>query len=170
MIERKYLAHFLDSSFGSGTPAYARLGKDLEEFNEELNPDVETKHNILGETSVVHSGYEPQAEVDPFYYEYDDALSEKIAEIANERITGDGCKTTMVDVLLKKDSSGSIETVWAYREDVKIIPSSFGGDTSGIQIPFTIYKEGNRVKGTWDNAKKTFTASPATQSLAAVVD
>ena len=79
MIERKYLAHFLDSSFGSGAPAYARLGKDLEEFNEELNPDVETKHNILGETSVVHSGYEPQAEVDPFYYEYDDALSEKIA-------------------------------------------------------------------------------------------
>lgn len=47
-IERKYLAHFLDAKFGvktqgeeTYTPNYTRLGKDLEEYNEELNPDVE---------------------------------------------------------------------------------------------------------------------------------
>ena len=161
MIERKYLAHYLDGAFNSETPAYTRLGKDLEEYSEELNPDVEVSKNILGEQSVKHSGYEISSDVDPFYYEnYDDALSNKIMEIANTRATGDKCKTTMVDVLLKPaDAEGGAPTVvWAYREDVYVIPNSVGGDTSGVQIPFTIYKAGNRVKGTWDMSTKKFTA------------
>lgn len=161
MIERKYLAHYLDSSFGGETAAYVRIGKDLEEYNEELNPDVELKKNILGEQSVHHSGYEAQADVDPFYYEdYDDALSNKILELANTRATGGKCKTTMVDVLLKPGATedAAPTCVWAYKEDVYIIPNSVGGDTSGIQTPFTVYKAGNRVKGTWNVTTKAFTA------------
>lgn len=162
MIERKYLAHYIDASFGSGTVSNVRLGKDLEEYNEELNPDVEVTKNIIGEQSVKHSGYEVQADVDPFYFEdYDDALSGKIMELANTRATGDKCKTTMVDVLLKPGATedAAPTVVWAYREDVYVIPNSVGGDTSGIQTPFTIYKAGNRVKGTWNVESKTFTVS-----------
>ena len=160
MIERKYLAHYLDSSFGAVSTTYVRLGKNLEEYNEELNPDVEVTKNILGEQSVQHSGYEVQSDVDPFYYEdYDDALSNKIMELANTRATGDKCKTTMVDVLLKPSTNedDAPTAVWAYREDVYVIPTSVGGDTSGIQTPFTVYKAGNRVKGTWNVTAKTFT-------------
>ena len=47
---------------------------------------------------------------------------------------------------------------WAYREKVWVIPSSVGGDTGGVQIPFTVYNAGERVKGTWDTKTKTFTA------------
>lgn len=164
MIERKYLAHYLDASFGGTTANYVRLGKHLEEYNEELNPDVEVTKNILGEQSVQHSGYEVQADVDPYYYEdYDDALSNKIMDLANTRATGDKCKTTMVDVLLKPDADdpeGTAPTaVWAYREDVYVIPNSVGGDTSGIQTPFTVYKAGNRVKGSWNVTTKTFTVA-----------
>lgn len=160
MIERKYLAHYLDSSFGAVSATYVRLGKNLEEYNEELNPDVEVSKNILGEQSVKHSGYEVQADVDPYYFEsYEDTLSTKLMELANERATGDKCKTTMVDVLLKpgETEDAAPTSVWAYREDVYVIPNSVGGDTSGIQIPFTVYKAGNRIKGTWDITKKTFT-------------
>ncbi len=167
MIERKYLAHYLDANFGKTTTAYVRLGKDLEEYNEELNPDVEVKKNIIGEQTVHHSGYEVQADVDPFYYEdYDDTLSNKIMEIANTRATGDKCKTTMVDVLFKPgvDEGAAPTVVWAYREDVYVIPNSIGGDTSGVQTPFTVYKAGNRVKGTWDVSEKTFTESVSPQS------
>lgn len=153
MIERKYLAHYLDASFGTGTAKYVRLGKDLEELNEELNPDVETTKNILGEQSVKHNGYEVQSEVEPYYAEKDDPLYEQLEKIVNERRTGDACKTTKVDVMLNE--SGTVE--WAYREDVVVVPNSFGGDTSGVQIPFTIYNNGNRVKGTWDVSAKTFT-------------
>ena len=162
MIERKFLAHYVDAAFSSSTPTYVRLGKNLEEYNEELNPDVEVTKNILGEQSVQHSGYEAQADVDPFYFEdYDDALSTKIMELANTRATGDKCKTTMVDVLLKPGLSDDAAptAVWAYREDVYLIPNSVGGNTSGVQTPFTLYKAGNRVKGTWDVSKKTFTPS-----------
>ena len=151
--ERKYLAHYIDASFGGQTTNYVRLGEDLEEYNEELNPDIELKKNILGEQRVNHKGYEVQSEVDPYYACIGDPLFEKLSEIANERKTGDDCKTTKVDVLL--NASGTVE--WAYREDVYVVPNSIGGDTSGVQIPFSIYNAGNRVSGTWNTSQKTLT-------------
>ena len=159
MIERKYLAHYIDSAFNKEAAAYVRLGKDLEEYAIELNPDVETKKNILGENSVVINGYEVSSSVDPYYYDYDENLSEKIMDIAMNRTTGDGCKTTTVDVLLKPGatSDDAPTVVWAYREDSYIVPESVGGDTSGVQLPFTIHRAGNRVKGTFDLETKKFT-------------
>lgn len=157
-IERKYLAHYIDASFGAENATYTRLGKDLEEYNEELNPDVEVQKNILGEQNVLHNGYEVQSEVDPFYAYSDDPLFERLAKIANERLTGDDCVTTKVDVLLNADGS----QVWAYREKVWVVPNSIGGDTSGVQIPFTVYSAGERVAGTFDVKTKTFTPSTET--------
>ena len=159
MIERKYLAHYIDAAFSSAAPEYIRLGKDLEEYSIELNPDVETKKNILGENSVAVNGYEVSSSIDPYYYEYDEALSEKIMDIAMNRTTGNGCKTTTVDVLLKPGASADAAptVVWAYREDCIIVPQSVGGDTSGVQIPFELHRAGNRVKGTFDLSTKKFT-------------
>lgn len=156
-IERKYLAHFIDASFGDAETDYIRLGKDLEEYVEELNPDVEVNKNILGEQNVQHNGYEVQSEIDPFYAYTGDPLFEALAEIANERKTGDDCVTTKVDVLL--DATGNI--LWAYREDIWVVPNSVGGDTSGVQIPFSVYNAGNRVKGTFDMKTKKFTETVA---------
>lgn len=155
-IERNYLAHFIDASFGGNTTEYVRLGKDLEEYNEELNPDVEVNKNILGEQNVQHNGYEVQSDVDPFYAYEGDALFEQLCLIANERKTGDDCLTTKVDVLLNAD--GTVE--WAYREDCYVVPNTVGGDTSGVQVPFTVYNSGNRVKGTFDMSTKAFTPIP----------
>lgn len=154
-VERKFLAHYIDASFSSDglTASYVRLGADLEEYNEELNPDIEVKKNILGEQRVNHNGYEVQSEVEPYYADYDDPLFEQLSKIANERLTGDDCATTKVDVLL--DASGSV--LWAYREKVHVVPNSVGGDTSGVQIPFSVYNAGERVKGTWTVATKSFT-------------
>ena len=152
-MERKYLAHFIDASFNATTPNYVRIGKDLEEYNEELNPDVEVQKNILGEQNIIHNGYEVQGEVDPFYAYEGDPLFTKLADVANKRLTGDGCLTTKVDVLV--NATGEVQ--WAYREDVYLIANSVGGDTSGVQIPFTTYNAGNRVAGTFDMSTKKFT-------------
>ena len=65
-IERKYMAHFINAS-KTGEAAYERLGQDLEEFSPEMSAQVETKKNILGESSVLISGYEKTAAVEPFY-------------------------------------------------------------------------------------------------------
>jgi hypothetical protein len=161
--ERKYLAHYVDAAFDMSyaEAQYVRLGKDLEDYSLELSPDVETKKNILGENSVVVNGYEGSSSVDPYYYEYEDALSEKIMSIAMNRTTGDGCRTSVVDVLLKpgQNEDAAPTVVWAYREDCVIVPESVGGDTSGVQIPFTVHRSGNRVKGTFDLETKKFTAN-----------
>jgi hypothetical protein len=159
--ERKYLAHYLDGNFDLSyqDTDYIRIGKDLEEFSVELSPNIETKANILGENSVLHTGYETSATADPVYYEYDDILTEKIMEIAMLRKSGDACKTSYVEVLLKpgESSSDPPTVIRAVREDVLLIPSSYGGDTAGIQIPFTVNFNGNRTEGTWDINSRTFT-------------
>lgn len=157
--ERKYLAHYLDAAFDRTyqKTEYVRLGKDLEKFSVELNPDLETVKNILGENSVVHNGYDPTSDADPFYYEYDEALSKKIMEIALGRLTGDACRTSYVEVILKPGAEGvAPEVVSAWREDVLVVPNSYGGDTSGVQVPFTVNYSGNRVKGNFNITTKTF--------------
>lgn len=158
-VERKRLAHYIDASFDAtgNNPTYVRLGKDLEEYNLELNPDVEVKKNILGETTINFSGYEPQSEVGTYRIDEDDPLYKQLEEIANGRLHGEECKTTTVDVLV--DTKGKV--LWAYREKAVVAPTSMGGDTSGVQIPFTIHNAGERVKGNWDVTAKSFTELPS---------
>ena len=160
--ERKYLAHYLDAAFDTTYAAtdYVRIGKDLEEFSVELNPVVDTVQNILGENSVQHTGYEASAEASPVYYEYDDGLTEKVMEFAMLRKAGDSCKTSYVEVLLKPGEDGGQPTVIrAVREDVLLIPTSYGGDTTGVQIPFSVNFTGNRTEGSFDLQTKKFTAN-----------
>ena len=164
-FERKYLAHYIDVSFGDGKANYVRLGKELEEYYEELNPDVEVTKNILGEQNVNHNGYEVQSDVDPFYAREDDPLFTHLSKIANERLTGDDCKTTKLDVLV--DKTGAV--VWAYREECYLVPTQFGGDTSGVQIPFTVYNCGNRTAGTFNTQTKEFTPTTAVSGENTVV-
>lgn len=139
-IERKYLAHFLDASMGGTTLNYTRIGKDLEEYNEELNPQVELKKNILGEQSTHHQGYEVQSNVEPYYADPDDPLYAPLENIVLNRSQGKDCMTTKIDALLNAD--GTVK--WAWKEDVMLVPTAHGGNTSGYQIPFTIYNCGNR--------------------------
>lgn len=161
MIERKYLFHFVDAGFNKltsedGTPAaandqnYVRLGKYLEQYQEELNPQTNVFSNILGEQIVLHTGYQVSSQAEPYYAEEGDPLWDKLQEIANERITGDGCETTRIDGLM--DSEGTV--LWAYMESCKLIPNSLGGDTSGVQIPFQVLNNGNRHRVTFDLATK----------------
>lgn len=168
-MQRKFLAHFIDAASLAITgwaaqTNYVRLGSDLEEYSEELNPDVETKKNILGENSVSINGYEVSSEVDPYYVcnnadGSQEALAEALLTIANDRMTGTYCKTTKVDVMFREKTDGTLETIWAYQEQVYVTPKSVGGDTSGVQIPFTITNAGTRRKGTFDFSKRKFTAT-----------
>lgn len=157
-LARKALAHYIDSTFSSsGSPDWFLIGKDIEEMAVELNPDTESKENILGETTVTDNGYEVTMSADPYYANPDDAIYDKIKDIAMNRLKGDSCKTTILEVIVK-DTTGPHE---AWIEDVVIKPQSYGGDTSGIQIPFDVLFDGNRKKGTvtMEGTTPTFTPS-----------
>lgn len=158
-LERKALAHYLDSTFGSeaASPSWFLIGSDIEEMSVELNPDIETVKNILGENSTKDNGYEPQVTADPYYANPEDAIYEPIKSIALERKVHDACKTRILEVLIEDTEAEAHE---AYMEDVIVKPTSYGGGTDGVNIPFEIYFKGNRKKGTVTMSKgvPTFTA------------
>ena len=152
-IERKYMAHFVDTGnlcvTTATTASWYRLGDDFEEFNVELNPDTEVVKNIKGQTRFDHNGYEP-----------------KLQEIIDNRYQGDQCKTDTLEVHLWEEVSGSTGTFIAYLQPAYIVPTSYGGDTSGYQIPFDVNYVGARVKGKFTPADSTneggtFVADPS---------
>ena len=67
MLERKYLAHFIDAAFDltGAASEYVRLGDHLEDLSVNMNPTVETTRNILGETAATLNGYDVSASVTP---------------------------------------------------------------------------------------------------------
>jgi len=151
-IQRKYLAHYLEVTDGT----WVRLGKDLEEFSPELSAQIEKTKNILGETSVNLVGYEKTAAVEPYYAENGDPLFEKLQEILDSGLTQDDCRVSVVEVKLW---DGKTEAGYpAVKEECVLEITSYGGDTQGYRIPFTLHYTGVREIGSFDVVTRTFTA------------
>ena len=153
-IERKYLAHFINTAVDEQA-VYERLGKDLEEFSPELSAQVDTKKNILGQSSVVISGYEKTGSIEPFYAEEGSGLFQRLQDIIDGDLVLDALKTDVVEVKLWEQAENGAYP--AVKETAYIEVNSYGGDTTGYQIPFTLHYTGEKVKGTFDVAAKTFT-------------
>ncbi len=154
-IERKYLAHYINCAAPGSEALYERLGKDLEEYSPELSAQVDTKKNILGQTSVLISGYEKTGAVEPYYAESGSALFERLQGIIDGQLVLDDLKADVVEVKLWEQSEGGKYP--ASREEVIIEVTSYGGDTTGYQIPFKVHYTGNKTAGTFDVSSKTFT-------------
>ena len=154
-IERKYLAHYINAAKGAEAASYERLGKDLEEFSPELAAQVDTKKNILGETSVLISSYEKTGAVEPYYAESGSTLFTRLQDIIDNNRVLDEVKADVVEVKLwEENEDGNYPAI---REEVYIEVTSYGGDTTGYQIPFTLHFTGNKVKGSFNVNTKTFT-------------
>lgn len=156
-LKRSYLMHFIDASFGSKEPSWFLIGRDVEDMSVELNPDTDTIKNILDETVTDDKGYEPSAAVDTYYANTDDSIYAKIKNIALNRLTGDECKTKILEVLVDK-TAGPYD---AWIEDCIVKPQSYGGPQGGVNIPYNISFDGNRKQGTATIVDKvpTFTAT-----------
>ena len=153
-IDRKYMGHLVDAGLlCHGTKSeWERLGEDLEEYNVELNANTEIKTNILGQTSFHHNGYEETSEVSPYYANTGSKLFAKLQEIIDYRHKDDNCKTNALELHLWEGNE--TEGYVAWQQGCYIVPTSYGGDTSGYQTPFTVNYVGERTKGIFKN--KTF--------------
>lgn len=145
-LERKALVHFLDSTFNNvlSSADWFKVGIDMEELNVSLNPDVESKKNIWGESRVTDNGYEPSIDADPYYANPDEKIYPKIRDIAMERVVGDKCKTLILEVIVEDTEATNC---LAFVEEVIVKPQSYGGGVSGINIPYKIDFNGDRKKG-----------------------
>lgn len=160
-IERKLLAHFINATPTENSASYYRLGKDLEEYSVELSAESETKKNILGEVSTVISSYEATGSVEPYYADKTDEIYVFLQDIIDNRKVLDDVKTDTVEVHLwesvTSENSENPTVFEAYKETAVIEITSYGGDTTGYQIPFTVHYQGDRVRGKFDISTKTFT-------------
>lgn len=154
-IERKYLAHYINTATGDSAAVYERLGKDLEEYSPEMSAEVETKKNILGETSITISSYEKTGSVEPYYADKDSGLFTRLQAIIDDGLVLDALKTDVVEVKLWE--AGTDGAYPATKEEAYIEITSYGGDTTGYQIPFTLHYTGVRIKGTFNPTTKAFT-------------
>ncbi len=133
-LERNKLMYF--ASFDGTT--WEAVGKDNDDLSKELNPDTETSKNVLGETTFVHNGYEPEVSVDPYYADSTSALYEDLSAIAMEEKYDDASiKGYFTEVIFSTVTNGVMSGDGKKRE-AYIVPQSIGGDTSGLGIPYTI--------------------------------
>lgn len=159
-LKRSCLLHFIDASFGGETPKWYLIGRDIEDMSVELNPDTETVKNILDETVTNDNGYEPSMSAETYYANTNDDIYPKLKDIAMNRLTGEACKTKVLEVLVdKKDAPYD-----AWIEDCIVKPQSYGGAQGGVNIPFNVNFNGNRKRGTAtiDDKVPTFTEKATT--------
>lgn len=156
-IKRKLMAHLVNAALPAKEPVWCLLGKDLEEYIVEMNANVETKNNILGETSVTLDSYQPQASVEPYYAEVGDPMFDRLQRIVDDRQTMGDLWTETLEVHLWEEGTSGVYD--AYKEDAVIEISNYGGDTTGYQISYNLHSTGNRIKGTYDTKTKKFTAT-----------
>lgn len=159
-LKRSALLHYINTQFAVALTgaAWSVIGKDVEDLSVELNPDTEPIKNILDETSVNDNGYEPSFDVDTYYADPSDGdIYTKLKDIAMNRLTGDDCRTLVLEVLIDK-TEGPYD---AWVEECIVKPTSYGGAQGGVRIPYSVTFCGNRTKGTVTIANKvpTFTAA-----------
>lgn len=164
-IDRKYMGHFLDAAFASSPASLAsaswyRLGKDLSEFNVELNPQIDQGQNILGNNYFRYTGNEVSGDATPYYAEVGDALFTKLQTIIDTQSIGDTLKTMAADVHLWEQGS-TTGKYKAFVQECYVVPTSYGGDTSGYQIPFTVHYTGEKLLADFTPASGSTPASIA---------
>lgn len=149
-LKREALAHFLDTAWNktvadSSKAVFEILGDDIEDMSVEMNADTSQMKNILGQTKTTDNGFTPSMSADPWYANTESKLYPHMRDIVMEHITGDERKTLMLEVIIE-DTEATEHT--AYLREVKVTPTSYGGGTEGVNIPFTVDFDGAWAKGT----------------------
>lgn len=143
------------------------IGKDTDSLAYELNPDVSTDKNVLGETIVNHSGFAPELSVDTYYARTEDSIYENILDISmNRKFDEESTAAYLLEAVLDEEvrnADTKMLTGKAWMENVVVVPQSTGGELSGFGLPFNVNPNGGRVEGTVSVTKRvpTFTAGGA---------
>lgn len=127
------------------------LGKDMDDYSVDLNPDTETIKNVLGESSFAHKGFTPSSSIE-YQARSEDAIYPELEKIVNTLSSDDAVITaTVIRATLDeevKESDVKKLTGKGYKVNVSVVPTSEGGSTEGYAIAFEYHENGSRVQGT----------------------
>lgn len=138
------------------------VGKGIDDMSVEMNGSFEQTKDITGGTAVSDTGYQPQVSVEPYYANPDDEIYPFLKDLMMNRKSGDDAKAKYLEVIVE-DTEASTHDAW--QEDCRIEIVSYGGDTSGLQIAYNVWPDGNRQQGTVADVKNP-TFVPTSRSLA----
>lgn len=156
MAKLKREAHRLYIRFSS-TEDWFLIGRSIDDLSVEMNGSFEQTRDVTGETTTQDDGYQPQVSVEPYYSNPEDSIYEHLKDLALNRKSGDDAKAEYLEVIIEDDEAVKHD---AWTEDCKVEIASYGGNTSGFQIAFNIWTDGNRKKGSvaYEGKVPTFTA------------
>ena len=139
----KFTVTYIPASSG-----WEALGKDNEDVSKELNPDVESQKNVLGETTVKHSGYEPEIDIDPYYMDPGRIMYSHLLECALEEKYSENDLLGYFAEAFFTSVNESAQTMsgYCYVSRAWFVPQSVGGDTAGYAIPFKVIPTGAKTK------------------------
>lgn len=148
-------------SKGETENPWEAIGKDNDELTKELNPDTESGKNVLGEKTFVHSGNEPEVDVDPYYMDPTRPMYQHMLDVALEEKFGEDDLLGEVAEAFFEEVNAETKTMsgYCYVYDAWFVPQSVGGDTKGFSISYNINPVGGKVRKSISYAMATNTAT-----------
>jgi len=139
------------------------FGKDIEDLSRELNNEVNSFTNILGETEVDITKGAQVTSVDPIKYRSESEISKILYDIyKNDSELSDVefefCEVNTTQEIMGTNNTGT-GTYEAFIQKGAVDLKSWGGDTTGLNSPIDINWLGEKTYGAFDPSTKTFTAS-----------
>ena len=157
-IKRREFAMFVDISLDDEGTNWEIVGRKIEDLSLEMNPNVETLTDITGLTQTTLDKYEKQTSVSPYYARRDSKMSEWLYNVVRNEKTLSDVEKTFLCVNIFAGADGSYDA-WTQKAIAAV--QSYGGDTKGVQIPYTLYWIGEKTFGTVSIADGVPTFSPA---------
>lgn len=141
----------------STTKEWEIIGKDIEELSRELNNEVNSITNILGETSTEVTKGNQVTTCDPIKLRDDSKASKILYNIYKNDLELSEVEKEFLEVNTSMPVSGSEGEFEAFIQVGAIDLKSWGGNTTGINSPFDINWIGAKTYGTFNPTTKTFT-------------
>lgn len=148
---------FMNVSESTTSKEWEIIGKDIEELSRELNNEVNSITNILGETSTEVTKGNQVTTCDPIKLRDDSKASKILYNIYKNDLELSEVEKEFLEVNTSMPVSGSEGEFEAFTQVGAIDLKSWGGDTTGINSPFDINWIGAKTYGTFNPTTKTFT-------------
>jgi len=137
-----------------GTENWRKIGHDIDDLSREMGNEVESKENILGDTSVTVTKAPQKTTVDPIYIDDADDITETLYQIYWHNKDGSDVEREFLEVAMFRGMGGKYN---AFKQVGAVDIKSWGGDTKGVNAPFDIHWKGERVFGLFDPETMEFT-------------